>query len=77
MATLTRVEFGFPDIAGWVKNIRKKMKHNREVKITINELSKLNDRELNDMGISRCDIKYIANSSVDHAHRNPNLKGWV
>jgi uncharacterized protein YjiS (DUF1127 family) len=76
MATLTGVEFGFPDVAGWVKNIRKKMEHRRNVRITINELSQLNDRELNDMGISRCDIKYIANSSVETSS-NPNLKGWA
>ena len=77
MSTLTRVELGLPDIAGWLKNIRKKMQHSRDVKTTINELSKLSDRELNDMGISRCDIKYIANASANHAQRNPNLNGWV
>lgn len=76
MTTLTGVAFGFPDVAGWVKNIRKKMEDKRNIRTTINELSKLNDRELNDMGISRCDIKYIAHSSVETSS-NPNLNGWV
>lgn len=31
---------------------------------TIRELSRLNDRELNDLGISRCDIYAIAKGKI-------------
>lgn len=47
---------------------RQKRKIARE---TFRELSKLNDKELRDIGISRGDIWYIAHNE------NPNLKGWV
>ena len=38
-------------------------KHNRYTR-TIRELSVLSDRELGDLGISRCDIPNVANRSV-------------
>ena len=40
-------------------------------KQTIKELSKLTDKELNDIGLSRGDIWYVAH------HQNDNLRGWV
>ena len=40
-------------------------------KQTIKELSKLTDKELNDIGLSRGDIWYVAHN------QNDNLKGWV
>lgn len=35
------------------------------VKKTVSELSRLTDRELSDLGISRCDIDRIANEAAD------------
>lgn len=40
-------------------------------KQTIKELSKLTDKELNDIGLSRGDIWYVAHN------QNENLRGWV
>ena len=77
MHTLTKVvHLGLPDIASWFKGIRKTMELNRAARITIKELSKLSDRELNDMGISRGEIYNVAHSSVWKTETNPNLKGW-
>lgn len=52
----------------------------KKVRATIKELSKLSDRELNDIGIARGDIYAIAHESEDYARfadANTNLKGWV
>lgn len=53
----------------------------RDIAITMKELSNLTDRELNDMGISRGDIYAIAHGDSTHkranTQENPNLKGWV
>lgn len=77
MHTLTKViHLGLPDIAGWFKEIRRTMKLNRDAKVTITELRKLSDRELNDMGISRGEIYDVAHSSVWKTEANPNLRGW-
>jgi uncharacterized protein YjiS (DUF1127 family) len=55
----------------------------KEIRTTINALSALTDRELNDMGIARGDIWSVAHgdpnfkrSGLD-ADANSNLKGWV
>jgi uncharacterized protein YjiS (DUF1127 family) len=55
----------------------------KAVKETENELRKLSDKELNDIGISRGDIYSIARQDVDMkqshliAPFNPNLRGFV
>lgn len=55
----------------------------KAVKQTENELRKLTDAELNDIGISRGDIYSIARQDMDMkkshliAPFNPNLKGFV
>lgn len=60
----------------------------KAIKETENELRKLTDKELNDIGISRGDIYAIARQDVDMritdtvikaspAPFNPNLKGYV
>ena len=67
----------------WLTAIRAK-------KATINELNKLTERELNDIGISRGDIYYIAEehykdvllaNEIKSARTirdiNTNLRGWV
>jgi len=70
---------GLPSFAGWLKKLNAKYQHHKQVKHTISELSRLNDRELNDMGISRGDIYSIANGdeSYQRARVNKNLEGWV
>jgi len=67
---------GLPSIAGWLKKVSVKIKARRLANQTIKELSVLTDRELNDMGLSRCDINYIAEKHYDDMV-NDNLKGWV
>lgn len=59
-------------------------KEARTARDTINELSKLTDKELNDIGIARGDIYYIANNLKEFEKQqspttpsNDNLKGWV
>ena len=55
----------------------------KAVKQTENELRKLTDKELNDIGISRGDIYAIARQDSDlkraniDAPFNPNLRGFV
>jgi uncharacterized protein YjiS (DUF1127 family) len=55
----------------------------REARATFKTLHKLTDRELNDIGISRGDIRSIANDTWEENNRrdnvrmNPNLKGFV
>ena len=55
----------------------------KAIKQTENELRKLTDAELNDIGIARGDIYSIARQDVDMkkshliAPFNPNLKGFV
>jgi len=55
----------------------------KAVKQTENELRKLTDKELNDIGISRGDIYSIAREHIDMkkshliAPYNPNLRGFV
>jgi uncharacterized protein YjiS (DUF1127 family) len=50
---------------------------------TIKELSKLSDRELNDIGLARGDIYSVAHGDVTlkrtqvSVDENTNLKGWV
>lgn len=58
-------------------------------KSTINELSRLSDYDLNDIGISRGDIRHIAQTHYKdiieeseakkrlYTYSNINLKGWV
>ena len=58
-------------------------------KQTIRELSKLTDKDLNDIGLSRGDIRYVAQSHYRdiieenkakekvYTYPNGNLRGWV
>jgi len=76
---MTADKIGLPGVANWFKKIIAKYKHRRQAQITIKELSRLGDRELNDMGISRGDIYSIAHGTSDHQRAvvNKNLEGWV
>ena len=45
-------------------NIIQKVRRWRKVQNTVNELSQLSDRELDDLGISRANIPHVARRSV-------------
>ena len=70
----------FSGLFDWVRSIKRNLAHQAKVNATINELSKLTDRELNDIGISRGDIWSIAHEDASFkrfADTNKNLQGWV
>ena len=63
-----------------VKNFLQKLRNRQSYRNTYNELSQLNDRELNDIGIGRGDIKRVAMGDPEYrlvSDYNDNLKGWV
>lgn len=57
------------------------LRQDRLASETIRQLSALSDRELNDIGIGRGDIRNVArgDETLERIRRqeNPNLKGWV
>tara|TARA_E500000178_G_C16597513_1_gene563144 strand:+ start:266 stop:514 length:249 start_codon:yes stop_codon:yes gene_type:complete len=70
---------GLPGLANWFKNLNKKLQARKQERETMYQLSKLNDRELHDLGIGRSDIRSIARGTFhdDRVEANANLKGWV
>jgi uncharacterized protein YjiS (DUF1127 family) len=79
LAMRTATWVGLPVVANWFKNLNQRLQTRRLQKQTYNELSSLSDRELQDLGIGRSDIRSI---STGNFHRetvevNQNLKGWV
>ena len=76
----------FSGIMSYFRNINKSLEHRSKVNATIKELSKLTDRELNDIGIARGDIWSIAHEDAsfrryaydpNRTELNKNLQGWV
>ena len=70
----------FGGVVEFFRDLNRKLEHRSRVNSTIKELSKLSDRELNDIGIARGDIWAIANEDVSFkrfADTNKNLQGWV
>lgn len=70
---------GFYDL---IKDFVKSYRNRQEVRHTIKELSRLTNKELQDIGITRGDIWAIANgdTSFERTRKtniNDNLKGWV
>lgn len=63
-------------IYSFVKELAVKLKARKLANETIKELSRLSDRELNDMGLHRGMIRQIAYEHYE-AEVNKNLKGWV
>ena len=74
-------------VAGWLAPaIREVQYFFRSIKVkwharklasnTVKELSRLTDRELNDMGLHRGAIRGVAKHHYDEVV-NKNLKGWV
>lgn len=72
---------GFVGIANWFKKVMAERQRQKNIRDTINQLSALSNHELNDIGIARGDIRYIANTSYPKGKTvvevNRNLKGWV
>jgi len=54
-----------------VKEFRHTRANKKMIRDTIKELSALTDAELQDIGLTRGDIWYVAHN------RNDNLRGWV
>ena len=79
LAMRTATWVGLPGIANWFKNLNKKLQARRLERQTYLELSKLSNRELQDLGIGRSDIRSIAKGTFDddRAEANANLRGWV
>lgn len=57
---MTADKIGLHSVAEWFKRLQASMARERLARQTIKELSSLSDRELNDMGLSRCDIYSVA-----------------
>ena len=87
MTTLVANTFnwvGLSGLATWFKKLAADMEQARRTKDTIKELSKLTDRELNDIGLARGDIWAVAHGDdsierlrIKNLNENENLKGWV
>jgi uncharacterized protein YjiS (DUF1127 family) len=80
---MTADKIGLKDLAKWLKELNEKRIHNAHVNQTAKQLSKLTDRELNDIGIARGDIWNVArgDTTIERVRRNlepnKNLGGWV
>jgi len=86
MTTLVANTFeivGLNGIANFFKRLGAELKRRRNIRHTIKELSRLTNHELNDIGLARGDIKFIANQSYPKSaygelvEINRNLRGWV
>lgn len=79
LAMRTATWVGLPGLANWFKNLNQKLQARRLEKQTYTELSRLSDRELQDMGIYRSDIRSISRGTFDDSRveSNANLRGWV
>lgn len=79
--TITAGIIGLQKLANWFKRLAQKLEHDRQVRATIKELSRLTDKELKDIGLARGDIWAVANHDTSynrsHVEENTNLKGWV
>jgi len=79
MTTLVANTFswvGLTSISNWLKKQSIKLEARSAANATVKELSRLSDAELNDIGIARCDIQYVAKKHYNDIV-NENLRGWV
>ena len=74
MTTLVANTFSWP--FRWLRIMTVKMQARKAARATVAELSALKDYELNDIGISRGEIRNLARQHYDEVV-NDNLKGWV
>ena len=72
------------DISSFSNKLAKSYSNAKLARATIKELQALTDKELNDIGIARGDIYYIAHHLKEtndvrypKISSNDNLKGWV
>ncbi|MDV7390244.1 DUF1127 domain-containing protein, partial [Arthrospira platensis SPKY1] len=63
-------------IFNFIKDLNNKRKQKSLARTTYNELNKLSDRELKDIGLSRGDIRSVAEGTFWNIE-NSNLKGWT
>jgi uncharacterized protein YjiS (DUF1127 family) len=70
---------GLESIANFFVKLNEQRIRRKQINQTIKELSALDDRALNDMGLTRGDIYTVAHgmSDVKRVSENNNLKGWV
>lgn len=65
-------------LAKAVRLVQEEMLKHRAYRETYNSLSKLSDAELNDIGLSRGEIHYVAmKTCYEDSSTNPNLRNWV
>ena len=74
-------------ITNFLLSLIVKYRRHRLARETINELSKLTNKELNDIGLARGDIWYLAHEDAEKrvpdvqatvvGQVNPNLRGFV
>ena len=74
-------------ISNFLQNLVTKYRRRKLARETINELNKLTNKELNDIGLARGDIWYLAHEDakkrvpnmdpVKAGVVNPNLRGFV
>jgi uncharacterized protein YjiS (DUF1127 family) len=78
MTTLVANTLGWfgGSFTNWLKTLAVKSQAARARRATINELSSLSNKDLNDIGISRGEIRHLADKHYDDIV-NANLKGWV
>ena len=74
MTTLVANTFSWP--FRWLRILAVKAQAAKAARETVAELSALKDYELNDIGISRGEIRNLAQQHYDDVV-NANLKGWV
>ena len=74
MTTLVANTFAWP--FRWLRVLAVKAQAAKARRATIAELSALKDYELNDIGISRGEIRNLAKQHYNDVV-NANLKGWV
>ena len=71
----------FARVAQFFVNLNEKRIQRKLINETIKQLSRLSDRELNDMGLARGDIWSVAHGDESYKDRgvsvNRNLGGWV
>ena len=73
---MTADKIGLKDLAKWLKELNAKRIERARVNSTIKQLSKLSDRELYDIGISRGDIYGVARGD-ETLERVRKQNGWV
>lgn len=67
-------------VLDYFRSLKRSYVHAKRVRETIKELSRLSDRELNDIGLARGDIWAVAHEDASFkrfADTNKNLEGWV